>query len=155
MPMTLLRARAFSALAASLVAASLAGCSSPAAAGCSQEAYRNTADVLLQGTTEAVDRVALIQWCDENGCSGNPEQVDPSTADTVALPAYSASSPNKGRWTFDMSMTEPAQATLTAFDANATVLDETTVDLKWSRVDPSDTCDGPSTAGVLSFPLGS
>jgi hypothetical protein len=145
--------RLLGALAAGLLAAALAGCSSAAPLQCSDVGYQNTLDVHVVGSDEAVARVALVRMCDEDGCSGTLEQYGPSPDPAAALPEHSAAAAGPGRWTIARGMTTPAQGTFTALAADGTVLAEQPADLSWSLADPADRCDGPKSAGTVDLPL--
>ncbi|QOD43604.1 hypothetical protein [Clavibacter zhangzhiyongii] len=111
-----------------LAAAPLSSCSA-AAFACSDVGYRNTLDVRVVGSEEAVARVALVRMCDEDGCSGTLEQSGPSADPEAALPEHTATATGPGRWTVERGMTTPAEATFTALAADGTVKTAGTVDL--------------------------
>ncbi|TIH30825.1 hypothetical protein [Subtercola vilae] len=129
----------------------LSACASPFGQACTAIGWINSLDVRLDGTADAVAGVAWVELCDDSGCSKTAEQVRAMQTATpgAALPLYQASASGAASWNVSVGMSRPAQVTVTAYAADATVLGATAATPEWARVGGSEQCGGPGAAAPI------
>jgi hypothetical protein len=153
------RRRAGLAAALSALAVSLTGCHGPVA--CTAIGYIDSVVVELDG---AVDRVALVEFCAEGGCSTSlelrtdapfeiVETLPPQTPEPIASPQppmFTGAQVDERTWRFQViSGPSPERATVRAIAEDDTVLAKLETTLTWVRVGGSEQCGGPHEAGPI------
>lgn len=90
--------------------------------------------------------------------AGAPGPVPSGTAGAPgpdpSAPPYSpftAARVDDRTWKVSLMMRSPTTATITAYAADGSVLAQREVELGWTRVDGSEGCGGPATAGPVRF----
>ena len=159
--------------AALLLALATAGCAGEAPIACPAIAWFNSLTVSLDG---AVEKVSRVEFCAEDVCSVradgparvpetlvSPGSVPPPSAtlpdSTAGAPGPDKSAPpyspftvarvDDRTWKVSLMMRSPTTATITAYAADGGVLAQREVELGWTRVDGSEACGGPATAGPV------
>lgn len=152
-----------------LLAAATAGCSGSVPNACPAIAWFNSLTVSLDG---AVEQVSLVEFCADGVCSvraDGPVRVPeayvspgavPAPATTLAVtaapvpsrPSYSpftVARVDDRTWKVSLMMQSPKTVTIRAYSADASVLAQREVELRWTRVGGSEACGGPETAGPV------
>ncbi|MDF2443367.1 MAG: hypothetical protein JWR01_1570 [Subtercola sp.] len=133
----------------------LTGCAAPLGNACSAVGWLNTVEVQLEGSASALDLVAWVEFCDADSCSRSDQQNGIAPTPTgEALSEYRASPSGPTGWSVEVGMSQPPDATVTAYAADASVLATTTAVLEWRRVGGSERCGGPGAADAVHLQLG-
>jgi hypothetical protein len=142
----------------------LAGCTTYA---CTAIGWTNSLTVTVEGNPAAVSEVRL---CDEKDRCSRPAPTpadplplrsvaptfDPSTAtpqpapESESYPLFTVTREGD-TWNFQMGMSAPPRATISALAADGTVLAEQKFDLTWTRVGGSEQCGGPMSTPPIEL----
>lgn len=159
--------------AALLLAAAMPGCAGSVPQACPALAWFNSLTVTLDGNAERVD---LVEFCADDVCSVRadgpvrvpvtpvspgpappPATTLPSASEPPATPPafnpFTASRVDGRTWKVSLLMRSPKSVTIRAYSADGTVLAQRGVEPGWTRVDGSDVCGGPETAGPVRLSI--
>lgn len=141
------------ALTAAGVLAVLTGCTAPLGNACSAIGWLNMVDVTLTGSTQHLEQVAWVEFCDADACSSSTQQPATTRATTEPLPLYTASSTGLASWAVNVGMAQPQSAIVTAYGTDSSVLGTVSTALRWNRVGGSEQCGGPGQANPITLHL--